>query len=60
MTDKEKAIEILRNERKNIDLAISAIEKLNKIEKIIDNWEVNRINVIKALEHIRAIIDEEE
>ena len=60
MTDKEKAIEILRDERKNIDLAISAIEKLDKIEKIIDNWEVNRINVIKALEHIRAIIDEEE
>lgn len=60
MTDKEKAIEILRDERKNIDLAISAIEKLDKIEKIIDNWEVDRINVIKALEHIRAIIDEEE
>lgn len=60
MTDKEKAIEILRDKRKNIDLAISAIEKLDKIEKIIDNWEVNRINVIKALEHIRAIIDEEE
>lgn len=60
MTDKEKAIEILRDERENIDLAISAIEKLDKIEKIIDNWEVNRINVIKALEHIRAIIDEEE
>ena len=60
MTDKEKAIKILRDERENIDLAISAIEKLDKIEKIIDNWEVNRINVIKALEHIRAIIDEEE
>ena len=60
MTDKEKAIEILRDKRKNIDLAISAIEKLDKIEKIIDNWEVNRMNVIKALEHIRAIIDEEE
>ena len=60
MTDKEKAIEILRDKQKNIDLAISAIEKLDKIEKIIDNWEVDRINVIKALEHIRAIIDEEE
>lgn len=60
MTDKEKAIKILRDERENIDLAISAIEKLDKIEKIIDNWEVNRMNVIKALEHIRAIIDEEE
>ena len=60
MTDKEKAIVILRDERENIDLAISAIEKLDKIEKIIDNWEVDRINVIKALEHIRAIIDEEE
>lgn len=60
MTDKENAIKVLKDEQKNINLAISAIEKLDKIEKIIDNWEVDRINVIKALEHIRAIIDGEE
>lgn len=60
MTDKEKAIEILRDERENIDLAISAIKKVDKIEKIIDDLEVDKIDEIKALEHIRAIIDEEE
>ena len=60
MTDKEKAINILKNEQDIYDLAISAIEKLDKIEKIIDDLEVDKIDAIKASEHIRAIIDEEE
>ena len=60
MTDKEKAINILKNEQDIYDLAISAIEKLDKIEKNIDDLEVDKIDAIKASEHIRAIIDEEE
>ena len=60
MTDKENAIKVLKNEQDIYGLAISAIEKLNKIEKIINDLEVDKIDAIKASEHIRAIIDEEE
>ena len=60
MTDKEKAIILLKDKQDIYDLAISAIEKLDKIEKIIDYWEDDAIDAIKASEHIRAIIDEEE
>jgi hypothetical protein len=60
MTDRENAIKVLKNEQDVYDLAISAIKKVDKIEKIIDDLEVDKIDAIKASEHIRAILDEEE